>query len=267
MDGPVQYVSLENDYRVFNILVSFFDLIGRYIIWLYLVCFVVILYNLRNYVIARRARVNTIFSVEREVSAHREGRSMANIGVMLGIIAVVLGVQHYVLPSVDVLEALGPTPTITLPIPTPTVATPTPELVETLEPTATPPPPTATPRPTSTPDPNPTATPPPPAAACADPNTCITSPGSGARLSGVVTIRGTARHGNFQFYKIEQGAGEDPQGWHSIGDTVSSQVSDGVLMQFDSRALPNGVYWLRLTVVDITGNFPTPHRVRVVIEN
>jgi hypothetical protein len=251
---------------VFNILVSFFDLIGRYIIWLYLACFLVILYNLRNYVVARRARVNTIFSVEREVSAHREGRSMANIGVMLGIIVVVLGVQHYVLPSVEVLEAMGPTPTITLPIPTATVATPTLEQQETPGPTS-PPPPTATPRPTNTPDTGPTATPTPPPPSCPDPNTCISSPGPNARISGVVTIQGTARHPQFQFYKVEWGEGEDPQAWRSIGDTVSIPVTDGALLQFDSRALPNGVNWLKLTVVDITGNFPPPHRVRVVIEN
>ncbi len=251
---------------MFNILVSFFDLMGRYIIWLYLVCFVIILYNLRNYVVARRARVNTIFSVEREVSAHREGRSMANIGVMLGIIAVVLGVQHYVLPSVDVLEMVGPTPTVTLVLTTPTVVTPTPETVTTPEPTAQPSP-TARPQPSPTPDLGPTATRTPPPPACPDPNVCITSPGANERISGVVSIRGTARHAQFQFYKIEQGGGEDPQSWHSIGDTVPSPVTDGVLMQFDTRALPNGVYWLKLTVVDVTGNFPPPYRVRVVIEN
>ncbi len=258
---------------MYDILVSFFDLIGRYIIWLYLACFLVILYNLRNYAVARRARVNTIFSVEREISAHREGRSMANIGVMLAIIVIMLAIQQYVLPSIEVLEAMGPTPTITLPIPTPTVATPTPEVQQEVPPEPTPlPTPTATPRPTETPDtspPTPTATPVPPAPSCPDPNVCITSPGMNAQLAGTVAVRGTARHPQFQFYKIEYGAGEDPQSWHSIGDTVPTQVSDGVLAQFDTRALglSNGVYWLRLTVVDNTGNFPPPYQVRVVIAN
>lgn len=250
---------------MFEILVSFFDLVGRYVLWLYLLCAAAVLYNLRNYVIARRARVNTIFSVEREVSAHREQRSMTNVGLMLGIVAVILALEHYVAPVVDVLEVVAPTPTIALAIPTPTLEAPTPVLEPTPQPTAQPLP-TATPPPPATPVPIPTVAPP-PAAACPDPNVCISSPGPGARLAGVVTIRGTARHPNFQFFKIEHGVGEAPDAWHSIGDEVRSQVSDGTLMQFDTRALPNGVYWLKLTVVDITSNFPPPYRVRVVIEN
>jgi hypothetical protein len=256
---------------VFDILVSVFEFLDSYIAWLYVACAVICLYNLRNYVMARRARVNTIFSVEREVSAHREGRSMANIGMTLGVVALVLGLQHYVLPSMEELEVVNrPTVTATLPIPTQPPPTPTPEEVVAIEerPAPTPvPPPTPPPPPTEVPDLSPTATPVPPAPVCRDPNVCITSPGSNARLSGSVTVRGTARHGNFQFYKVEHGVGEDPGAWHSIGDVVYSQVSDGVLMQFDSRAFPNGVYWLQLTVVDNTGNFPAPHRMRVVIEN
>ncbi len=259
---------------MYEILVSVIDFLASYIIWVYVACALICLYNLRNYVIARRARVNTIFSVEREVSAHREGRSMANIGLTLGIVALVLVAQQYVLPSMEELDVMRPTePTATLSIPTQPPPTPTPDEVAVVEaqPTAvvpTPvPEPTPVPPPTPEPDPEPPPPPVPPPSACRDPNTCITSPGSNARLSGSVTVRGTARHADFQFYKIEHGVGENPQAWHSIGDVVRSQVSDGVLLQFDSRAFPNGVYWLMLTVVDSTGNFPPPHRVRVVIEN
>ncbi len=257
---------------MYDILVSVFEFLDSYIVWLYVACGLICLYNLRNYVVARRARVNTIFSVEREVSAHREGRSMANIGMTLGVVAIILGLQHYVLPSMEELEIVRAETPTTLPIPTQPLPTPTPDEAVVVEEKAAPvptpePPPTPLPPPPTEVPPPPTEVPPPPAPACRDPNVCITSPGPNARLSGPATVRGTARHGNFQFYKIEHGIGEDPQAWHSIGDIVRSQVSDGVLMQFDSRALPNGVYWLKLTVVDNTGNFPPPHRVRVVIEN
>jgi hypothetical protein len=108
---------------------------------------------------------------------------------------------------------------------------------------------------------------PPPVPYCSDPNVCISSPGSNQTVSGAIGIYGTAMHGSFQFYKVEYGVGEEPGGWSSIGDTISTPVSGGLLMSLDTRAFPNGVYWLRLTVVDVTGNYPPPHRVRVVIEN
>jgi hypothetical protein len=96
---------------------------------------------------------------------------------------------------------------------------------------------------------------------------CIAYPGGGATISGIVGIQGTAQNARFQFYKVEYGIGESPTVWNSIGETVSSAVSGGPLMALNTRALPNGVYWLRLTVVDITGNYPPPHAVRVVIQN
>lgn len=249
-----------------EILASTLDFLDRYILWIYLFCFAIIFYNLRAYTLAKRARVNTIFSVEREISAHREARAMTNVGLMLGVVVILIVVQHYVLPSVDVLAFAEPSPTPTfllLPTATPT---PLPEETAQVEVTATPTP-TRTPWPTATPQPLPTATPTPAPPPCPDPNVCITWPTNNARLSGVVTIRGTAQHPNFQFYKIEHGIGENPEAWHSINDVVYTPVNNGVLMVFDSRALPNGVYWLRLTVVDITGNYPPPYQVRVIIEN
>ncbi len=250
-----------------EMLAATLDFLARYIIWIYVTCFAVIFYNLRIYAVARRTWVNTIFSVEREVSAHREARAMTNIGLMLGLVVVTVAVQHYVLPAADVLafEAPLPTPTFLL-LPT---ATPTPlleEAAEVVTSTATPIP-TRTPWPTATPQLLPTATPTPAPPPCPDPNVCITWPTNNAKLSGAVTIRGTAQHPNFQFYKIEYGIGENPDAWHSINDIVRTPVNNGVLMEFDSRALPNGVYWLRLTVVDITGNYPPPYQVRVIIEN
>ena len=88
-----------------------------------------------------------------------------------------------------------------------------------------------------------------------------------AQLSGRVAIYGTAAHGAFQFYKVEFGQGEDPSSWHVIHDVHRNQVSGGALEEFDTTAVPNGVYWLQLTVVDQSGNFPPPCRVRVVVQN
>jgi len=236
------------------------DVIKQYTLWLYLICGLFILLNLRAFAAARRDRRNTIFPIEREIAAHREGRAMSNIGLILGVVILIVVAKYYVLPAVD-LQALAeatPTPTFSIPTRPPT-------------PTEAPPTPTPTPTPTRrivrvTPPPPPTDTPPPPPP-CPDPNTCIVSPTMNEKISGHVVIRGTANHGRFQFYKIEYGIGENPTAWHSINEIVKTPVINGPLMEFDSRALPNGVYWLKLTVVDITGNFPPPYQVRVIIEN
>ncbi|MBC7255596.1 MAG: hypothetical protein H5T66_05770, partial [Chloroflexi bacterium] len=88
-------------------------------------------------------------------------------------------------------------------------------------------------------------------------------------LSGQITIQGTANHERFQFYKVEWGAGESPEAWHSLpgSGVVRTPVVNGPLMSVNTAVLPNGVVWFKLTVVDITGNFPPPHAVRVIIQN
>jgi len=245
---------------VLSILISVLDFITQHTIWLYLICLFVILFQVRAFALARRNRINTIFTIEREIAAHGEGRAMTNIGMALGIVVIITALKYYVVPTIDITELVEPTPTVVLIIPT-EEPTPTPTAEE---PTLTP-----RPRPTrrkiDTPVP-PTATPLPPAP-CPDPNTRITSPGVGAVLSGIVVIRGTANHGSFQFYKVEYGQGEQPSSWHGMNEIHKAPVIDGVLEEFDTTRLPNGVYWFQLTVVDNTGNFPPPCRVRVLIQN
>ncbi|MFO7918027.1 MAG: hypothetical protein R6V13_08115 [Anaerolineae bacterium] len=197
---------------------------------------------------------------------------MSNIGMALGLVVVITALKYYVVPTVAIEEMIEPTPTMTLAIPT-SAPTHTPTL--TLTPTETPPSrpspkPTPIEQPTNTPLP-PTDTPPPPAPACPDPNTCITSPRPYETVSGVLTIQGTANHERFQFYKVAWGQGENPEAWHVIDDIVKSQVTGGVLQTFDTTVVSeshgNGTYCLKLTVVDVTGNFPPPHRVPITIQN
>lgn len=251
-----------------NILGFLLNLVDKHILWLYAGCALLLLFHLRSYLLARRARTNTIFSIEREVATHREGRAMSNIGMVLGLVVVITALKYYVVPTVAIEEMIEPTPTMTLAIPTsaPT-RTPTPTLTPTEAPPSRPSPrPSPIDQPTNTPLP-PTDTPPPPAPACPDPNTCITSPRPHETVSGVLNIQGTANHGRFQFYKVEFGQGEDPEVWHVIDDVVKSPVIDGVLQTFNTTVVPNGTYSLRLTVVDVTGNFPPPHRVPIIIQN
>lgn len=118
----------------------------------------------------------------------------------------------------------------------------------------------------ATEQPGPTATQSTTAGACTDPDSIINSPGVGAMLSGVITITGTARLENFSFYKLEirqEGTG-DPYVTFYTGDT---EVVDGTLAEFNTTAYPNGEYWLRLVVVNDTGNYPERCAILVIFDN
>ncbi len=133
-----------------------------------------------------------------------------------------------------------PTPSRSTPTPTQRVATNTPTLAPAVPPTLPP--------------------------ACPHVEARITSPGVNAVLKGVVQIRGTANIRDFQFYKVEFGAGDKPWSWSVIGDdVVRKRVVDDVLITWDTSKVPPGVYTLQLTVVDITGNYPSPCKVKVTV--
>ena len=147
-------------------------------------------------------------------------------------------------------------------------------------PTATPVPPTATPTaaaavPTATPLPVlPTPTPAdevepvPVAAACEDPRALITAPIAGQVVAGpAVAILGTATHENFSYFKLEIAPGANADSAFEFLGDVRVAVTQGVLGSLDSTTYANGIYTLRLTVVDNTGNFPPPCAVNIVIEN
>lgn len=172
-------------------------------------------------------------------------------------------------PDATPTEAATPTAP---PPPSPTPAPPSPTVPPTMTPEPTPTEVVATPIPTQPPPP--TAPPPPPtpdrpavpAANCGTPGVQITSPGNGQVVSGSVTIRGTASIDRFQFYKVEYGAGTNPGSFASIGDTVPQPVTNGNLATWQTASFPAGVWALRLTVVDETGNFPPPCQIYVVIQ-
>ena len=150
-------------------------------------------------------------------------------------------------------------------------------------PTFTPEAPTATPRPTrivaSTPVPDnqeedtqPESSPPAPRlpavspALCPDARAVILSPGNGAIVNGVVPIVGTAQHDQFNFYKLELAPGGANQSF-SYFDGAGSPVVGGLLGNLNSSGVANGTYTVQLVVVDNTGNYPSPCRVTVIVQN
>ena len=99
---------------------------------------------------------------------------------------------------------------------------------------------------------------------CTDQRVMITSPHQGARVSGWVTIRGNATHENFKFYKLEYGAGSNPDTW-SWFFGGEWPVWQGTLGALNTDILTPGTYTIRLTVVDQTSNYPPPCQVTIVV--
>ena len=83
----------------------------------------------------------------------------------------------------------------------------------------------------------------------------ITKPEMGEQVRGQVAIMGSAAVGAFQFYKVEFGVGPNPQQWAVIGDLHDTPVVNGQLAVWDTTALPDGVYSLRLQAVKQDGNW------------
>ena len=83
----------------------------------------------------------------------------------------------------------------------------------------------------------------------------ITSPQMNAEVRGQVLINGRAAVPEFDYYKVEFGIGANPSDWALIGETHDTPVVDGLLATWDTAALPDGLYSLRLRVVKPDGNY------------
>jgi cytoskeletal protein RodZ len=163
-----------------------------------------------------------------------------------------------------------PLPTATeTPLPLP-AATETPSPTPTAEPTE---------EPTEEPPPQPVQPPRPPPivpAVCADSRLAISSPGVNQTVSGVVPITGRAVHERFDSYKLEYAPGANAtQGftWFDGSDRTGSggvkgsPVGNGTLGHFNSAGVANAAYTLRLTVVDMSSNYPEPCQVTINVQN
>jgi hypothetical protein len=228
--------------------------------WLYIILGIVALFFVRLMWLARRDRIRSIFTLERENATIRMTRAFTGFTIVLGLM---LGVYYLSVVTPEIVPPLPNTPT-----PTPIVALP---------PTPTPPPLLPTPTPTSTVIPTPiptllfddTPTPAPQQSSgqppnCPNPGVRISQPGDGARVDGIVQVTGAASIDNFDYYKFEfrLPANDD---WVFI-DRYDNSVGSGVLGSWNSDTVPPGAYEFRLVVVDGTGNFPDPCVVRLNVE-
>lgn len=125
---------------------------------------------------------------------------------------------------------------------------------------------THTPSPTSSPGPTGTQTA--TDGACTNLDSVITSPTVGAILTGVVEFVGSAKVPKFDYYKLEI----RQEGYSTAEDYVTfftgeQQVNNEVLAELNTLAFPNGEYWVRLVVVNDTGNYPERCAILYVIQN
>ncbi len=231
--------------------------IKAYYIWIAATGLLALILCIREIREAQRGRTQTIFSLERELASVRESRARVTLIAVLSVLAVFTLLRFAVVPSQNLPPVREATPTqVLILLPTNTEAPPTP--TRTRIPTR--------PRPTSLPpSETPTSTPL-PLPSCPLPGVCITSPAAGEAIKGQITIRGSAAIDAFQFYKLEYGMGETPQQWNSIGEVQRTPVVDGVLAVWNTSGFPAGVFKLRLTVVDASGNFPAPFEIGVIVQ-
>ena len=85
----------------------------------------------------------------------------------------------------------------------------------------------------------------------------ITAPKSGTIIAGQVAVMGSAVHPAFDYYKLEVGPGDNPTDDQMalITPLLRDQVLNGQLAVWDTTALGDGQYSLRLRVVQQDGNY------------
>jgi hypothetical protein len=246
------------------ILFQLVRVISKYSFWLYGLCGLGIIYYIWMAIKAKRGAERTIFTLERETTTGQAYRALSVALVFAVIAGVIFFIAQVLEPSLDFPVIEEPTPSaLLMPTPSPSPVPPT------MTPIPTPTRERPTPRPQEEPTepPIPTATPVPPTPICPNPEVQITSPGMDAILNGPVQILGRANIPNFQYYKVEVGSGENPTSWSIFSDIHKSPIAGGLLDIWDPSGYPPGVYKLRLTVVDNTGNYPLPCEVRVIVEH
>jgi hypothetical protein len=86
-------------------------------------------------------------------------------------------------------------------------------------------------------------------------------------VAGDVAVTGRATHEAFQYYKLEFAPGANAAEGFIYFAGANTAVDGGQLGTFSSGSVPNGSYTLRLTVVDLTGNFPPTCQVTILVQN
>ncbi|MCZ7543745.1 MAG: hypothetical protein M5R40_09490 [Anaerolineae bacterium] len=99
----------------------------------------------------------------------------------------------------------------------------------------------------------------------------ISAPVNGQTVSSAIEVRGTVSIPNFHRYQLEYAAGTVSPGvvasWSlAAGPYTNQPVGDAVLAVWDTRALADGVYTIRILAIDTQGK-QLDDRVTVMVTN
>lgn len=98
------------------------------------------------------------------------------------------------------------------------------------------------------------------------PNVNIVSPAIYQFIRSTVEVTGTAGGVDFGSYRLQVGAGLNPQSWFDLIDAQTSPVRNDELAQWDTSTYPDGLYALRLQVIRDDQQIET-HTIQVTIDN
>lgn len=100
---------------------------------------------------------------------------------------------------------------------------------------------------------------------CSNPGVQITRPQPGERIEAITTIYGTASTTAFQYYRLEIRA--DAAAVYDFLLQSDEPVRSGALGLLNPVLMRQGVYWIRLSVIDVSGAIvPETCAIPVIIE-
>jgi hypothetical protein len=253
----------------------FFVFIYRNDVWILFLCALGIVWYLIQLASRQREYRRSSFLLERERAAADRNASLLMIVLFVGVVGGIIYINTSIVPtlSADLFDPPTPQPDLlatALAAPAVPAITPRPEI-----PTATPPlAPTATLRnPGSVPGGIP-QTPTTPAIVVealetgCGPDIAINEPASGTTVSGGISLFGRATASDFNYYKIEINGPFTNDLWVSLLDgVVNAPVENGFLGSAALTGWTDGVYQIRVTIIDTESNEAGSCLIQIGINN
>jgi len=217
-----------------------------YEIWIYIILGILALWQIRKFALAWEELRGAFFGLEREAAQSRVNSAAIMIVILILMAVAEFTIVTFVIPTLPGANLL-PTPRLDL------LATPTTTL------------PAPTQNPNETPQATPTLSEIPGAEGCVPAQINITSPQNGSRISGSVTIQGSADIPNFGFYTLQIAHPGDAI-WLPPMQVGQEPVRKETLSIWDTTSLSPGEYLLKLVVTDNVGNELDPCTIQLTVE-
>lgn len=215
-----------------------------YEIWIYVLLALLAFWQVRKFAIAWEELRSAFFGLEREAAQARVNAAATMIVLLILMAIAEFSIVTFVIPTMPGANPLATPRLDLLATPTTTLPAPTPDSDETQEPTPTP-------------DELPAAE------GCVASQVNITSPSTGSRIGGSVTINGSADVPNFGFYTLQISHPGDVI-WLPI-QVGQKPVTKDVLGIWNTASLTPGEYMLKLLVTDNVGTVLTPCTIQVTV--